>query len=98
MAGALFVDVHGGLRKGPGHVADAAGVVEVDVGDGHAGQVSGSHAVFLEGSEQGGHRRLAAGLHQDRRRTLDQIPGGDPGPPSEKGVDLPDARPDVGTH
>ena len=66
VAGALLVHVHGGLREGPGHVADPAGVVEVDVGDGHAGQVAGGHAVLLQGGEQGRHRRLAAGLDQDR--------------------------------
>ena len=91
----LLVDVHGGPGKGPGHITDPAGVVEVDVGDGHAGQVAGRHAVLLEGGQQGRHRRLAAGLDEDRRRTLDQVAGGDPGPAAEEGVDLPDPRPDV---
>ena len=44
VAGALLVDVHGGLREGGGHVAHPAGVVEVDVGDGDAGQVVGGDA------------------------------------------------------
>ena len=98
VAGPLLVDVHGGPGKGPGHIAHPAGVVEVDVGDGHAGQVAGRHAVLLERGQQGRHRRLAAGLDQDRRRTLDQVPGGHPGPSPQEGVDLPDPRPDVGTH
>ena len=33
VAGALLVHVHRGVGERPGHVADAAGVVEMDVGD-----------------------------------------------------------------
>ena len=35
------MDVNSGVREGPGHVADAAGVVEMDVRHGHAGQILG---------------------------------------------------------
>ena len=34
--GALLVDVDGGAREGGGDVADPSGVVQVNVGDGHA--------------------------------------------------------------
>ena len=40
----LLVDVHRGVGKGPGHVAHPAGVVEMDVGHGHAGQRPRAHA------------------------------------------------------
>ena len=66
--GALLVDVHRGVREGVGHVADAAGVVEVDVGDGDAGEVVAADAELVERGEQRGHRGLAAGLDQDRAR------------------------------
>ena len=88
VAGALLVDVDGGVGKGAGHVADAAGVVEVDVGDGDAGQVVGADAEVVERGEQRRHRRLAARLDQHRRRPLDQVAGGDPLPPAEQRVDL----------
>ena len=39
VAGSLLVHVDGGPGEGAGHVADPAGVVEVDVGDDHSGQV-----------------------------------------------------------
>ena len=80
VAGALRVDVDGGLREGPGHVAHAAGVVEVDVGDHHAGQVVGTEAEAVEVGEQGRHRALTARLDQHRRVALDEVPGGDPSP------------------
>ncbi len=46
------VYVNGGLGKLPSDVADTSGVVEVDVGHGHAGQVPGGHAVLGQGVEQ----------------------------------------------
>ena len=91
VAGPLLVDVDGGLREGPGHVAHAAGVVEVDVGDHDVGQVVGRDAEVVQGGEQGGHRGLAAGLDQHRLGAVDQVPGGDPLPAPEEGVDLVDA-------
>ncbi len=40
VAGALLVHVHRRLGEGPGHVAHPSGMIEVDVGHGHPGQVS----------------------------------------------------------
>ena len=42
--GPLLVHVDGGAGEGPGHVAHPAGVVEVDVGDHHPGQIDGPEA------------------------------------------------------
>ena len=49
---ALFVDVDGGRGKGPGDVAHPAGVVEVDVGDGDAGQIVGPDPHLPERGQQ----------------------------------------------
>ena len=48
--------------------------------------------------EQGRHRALAAGLHQHRRRSGDQVAGRHPLPPAEQGVDLDDPGGDLGRH
>ena len=88
VAGPLLVDVDRGLREGEGHVAHPAGVVEVDVGDHDVGQVLGLEAQPVQRREQGGHRGLATGLDQGRLRSLEQIPGGDPLPAPQQGVDL----------
>ena len=60
VAGAALVHVDGGVRERPGHVADAAGVVEVDVGDDDAGQVVGADP---EGVELGEQRRRPTTAH-----------------------------------
>ena len=73
MASALLVHVHGGVREGPGHVTHAAGVVEMDVGDGDAGQVGGGDAVLVQGRQQRRDGRLAARLDQHRGRALNQV-------------------------
>ncbi len=87
--GALLVHVDGGRGKGPGHVADAAGVVEVDVGDRHARPAPpGPTPIWLERGQQDRDRGLAAGLDQHRRRALDQVAGRDPLPAAEQRVDL----------
>ena len=98
MPGAPLVDVHRGLRERRGHVAHAPGVVEVDVGDGHAGQVVGGDAQVVEGREQVRDRGLAAGLDQDRGVAGDQVAGRDLVPAAEQRVDLQDARCDLGVH
>jgi hypothetical protein len=66
VAGAALVDVDRRLRERPGHVADPAGVVEVDVGHGHAGQVVGRDPEAVEGGEQRRDRALAARLDEHR--------------------------------
>ena len=74
VAGPLLVDVHRGPGEGPGHVAHTAGVVEVDVGDHHPGQVRGAHPEGVQRRQQDGHRGLAARLDQDRGRPVHRYP------------------------
>ena len=95
---ALLVHVDRRVRKGAGHVAHAAGVIEVDVGDGDARQVVGADAERVERSQQLRHRRLAAGLHQHGLGTLDEVAGGDRRPPAEQRVDLQHAVTDAFRH
>ncbi len=95
MAGPFLVHVDGGGGKGPGHVAHTAGVVQMDVGHRHPGQVTRAHAEGVERVEQHPHRALAARLHQDRRRPVHQVAGRHLLPPPEEGVDLDDAGSDL---
>ena len=88
VAGALLVHVHGGVRERRRHVADAAGVVEVDVRDDDGAEVVGADAHRVERRQQRGHRRLAAGLDQHRGRPVDQVTGGHPLPAAEERVEL----------
>ena len=60
----LLVHVHGGRGEGTGHVAHAAGVVEVDVRDSDPGQLGGADADLAQRGQQHGHRGLASGLDQ----------------------------------
>ena len=85
------MDVDGGIGKGPGHVADPTGVVEVDVGDHHPGQVVGAESEPLQLGQQHRHRALTAGLDQHRGVPLDEVAGGHPLPSAEEGVQLDDA-------
>jgi len=94
VAGTLVVHVDRSPGEGPGHIADAPGVIEVDVRHHHRRQVVGSQTKATQFGEQGGHRRLAARLHKYRGRTLDQVAGGDLLPPAEERVDLDDPRRD----
>ena len=88
MASPLLVDVDGRIRERPGDVPHAAGVVEVDVGDGYPREIAGRHAELLEGLQQRWNGALAAGLDEHRGRSCDEVAGGDPLPPSEQGVYL----------
>src|SRR5205814_5627776 len=83
VTGALLVYVHRRSWKGFGHVADSTGVVEVDVGDGDAGKVVGSHPKLAERAEEDGNRALAAGLDEDGRGPFDQIARSDAIPAAE---------------
>ena len=89
--------VHDHLRPGEcrGQVADAAGVVEVDVRDHDRGEVVRPDAQGLERADHLVGRRGRARL--DERRTLasDQVAGGDPVVPAHPGVDEPDVVPEV---
>ena len=98
VSGTLLVDVDGGVRERAGHVADAAGVVEVDVGDRDGRQVSGGHTEAVEGAEERVDRRAAPGLDQRRLVTVHEVAGGDPLPPTEQRVDLGDAGADHRVH
>src|SRR5581483_2833992 len=98
MPGPLLVHVHGGVREGAGDVADAAGVVEVDVGDSDASEIRGCHVQLAERSQQRVDRRLASRLDQDGLGPFDQVAGGDVVPAAEQRVDLDDARPDPRVH
>ncbi len=89
--GPLLVHVDAGRREGAGHVTDAAGVVEVDVGDGHPGQLGWPHPDLGQRRQQHGHRGLASRLDQHRRRALNEVAGGDVLPAAQQGVDLEDA-------
>jgi hypothetical protein len=98
MASTLFVDVHRGLGEGAGHVAHPTGVVQVDVGDHHPGQVLGPEAQLFQLGQQHGHRALAARLHQDGCRTLDEVAGGHSLPAAQQRVELDDPCGDTGPH
>ena len=78
--------------EGPGHVAHPPGVIEVDVGDHHTGQVGGTEAQSLQQGQQDRDRALAAGLDQHGGIPLDQVAGGDPFPSTEQRVQLDDSR------
>ena len=91
----LLVHVDRGGGEGPGHVADAARMVEVDVGDRHSGQLRGTDPDLAQRGEQHRHRALAAGLDQHRCRTLYEVARGNPLPASEHGVDLEHAGRDA---
>ena len=54
------------VGKRTGDVADAPGVVEVDVGDDHAGQVAGVDAELRQRGQQHLDRALAARLDENR--------------------------------
>ena len=92
MTGALLVDVHGRRGKRTRHIAHPAGVIEVDVGDRHAGELLGPDPDLVEGGEEDGNRRLAPGLDEHGSGALDQITRRDPLPPAEQGVDLEHTR------
>ena len=98
VSGPLGVDVDRGVGKGAGHVAHPAGVVEVDVGHGHPGQVVGRHSQIGEGGQEGGHRALAARLDEHRLGPLDEVARGDALPAPQQRVDLEHARPDALGH
>ncbi len=95
VAGPRRVHVHGGRRESPGHVAHPAGVVQVDVGHHHPGQIGRPEPQAGQRGQQHRHRRLAARLHQHRPRPLHEVAGGDPLPAAEQGVDLQHPRPDA---
>ena len=80
--------VDGGPRKGASYVTDAAGVVEMDVGDDHSGQFVGGDAETGQLVEEHGHRALASGLDEDGCVTLEQVAGGHLLPAPEQCVDL----------
>ena len=84
----LLVHVDRGRGKGAGHVADAACMVEMDVGDRHPGQFPGTDTDLAQGGEQDRDRRLASGLDEHRCRPFDQVPGRHLLPTTEHGVDL----------
>ncbi len=98
MASPLLVHVHRGLRERLRDVAHAAGVVEMDVGDGDAGQVFGPDAEVVERGEQHGDRALAARLDEHRGIALDEVAGGHALPAPEQRVDLDDAVTDARVH
>ena len=98
VAGALLVHVDGRVGKRAGDVADAAGVVEVDVGDGDAGEVGRRDVELGQRVEQRVDGGLAAGLDQHRLGALDQVAGRDVVPAAEQRVDLDDAGADPGVH
>ena len=98
MAGALLVHVHRGVGERPGDVADAAGVIEMDVRDGDSGERVGRDVQFRQCGEQRVDGGLAAGLDQHGFGPLDQVAGGDVVPAAEQRVDLDDAGSDPGVH
>lgn len=96
MAGPLRVDVHRGLGEGPGHVAHPTGMIEVNMGDDHAGQVLGPEPHPRQLVEEHRYGALAARLHQDRGGAFDEVAGGDPLPSTQQRVELEDPRGDPG--
>ena len=98
MPGALLVHVHGGVGERSHHVTDTAGVIEVDVRDGDAGESVRRHVQFGQRGQERVDRGLAAGLDQHRFGAFDQIAGGHVVPASEQRVDLDHAGSDPGVH
>jgi hypothetical protein len=92
MPGTLLVHIDRGVREGAGDIADATGVVEVDVGDRHAGQVVGADTQFGQLGEEGRDGGLGSCFDEDWPRTGDEVARGHPRPTTEEGVDLQDAR------
>ncbi len=94
VAGAPLVHHHGGVGERRGHVADAAGVVEMDVRDDDPAQVGGSEAGCGERIAHGADAGLRPGLHQRRLRPVDEEARRHAVHAAEEGVDLADARRD----
>ena len=88
VAGAQFVDHDLRRREHPGDVAHAAGMVQVDVGDHHRGQVARPHAQRGERVPHHRRRRRRPGLHQARTVGEDQVSGGNLAVSRHPGVDL----------
>ena len=86
------------LRRGVhlGDVAHAAGMVQVDVGDHHRGQVAGPHAERGERVPHHRRRRCRSGLHQARTVGEDQVSGGNLAVSRHPGVDLEHVVPERG--
>ena len=93
---APFVDHDLGRGEHAGHVTDAARVVQVDVGDHHRGQVTGSYAQPGERVPHHRRRRCRPGLHQARTVGADQVSGGNLAVPRHPGVDLEHVVPERG--
>jgi hypothetical protein len=98
VASPLLVDEHRRPGEGRGDVADAARVVEVDVGHDDGGQVCGAETEGVQLGQDGRQRALAARLPQAGLGPLDEVPRGDLAPSAEQGVDLHDPGGDAGAH
>jgi hypothetical protein len=73
-------------------------VIEVDVGDGDAGEVVRTDAELGESGEEGVDGALAARFDEHRALAFDEVAGGHPLPPPEEGVDLEHARGEADRH
>ena len=80
MARPFLVHVDRRVRKGPGDVSDAAGMIEMDVGHRHPAQVSGRHPELGERLQEHRDRALASRLDQQRRVPVHEVSGGHPLP------------------
>jgi hypothetical protein len=92
------VDHDLGRREHGGDVPRSAGMIQVDVGDHHGGQIPGADAQAAEGVPDHRRRRRGAGLDQARPLRPDQIAGGDLLVAGHPGVDfehLVPERPDT---
>src|SRR5690606_32802576 len=85
--GAALVHHDLGPGEHPGDVADAAGVVEVDVGDDDGGQVGGADAEGGQAVPEHLGRAGGADLHHAGPLGADQVAGGDARVAGHPGVD-----------
>ena len=98
MPGPLPVDVDGGGGKGPGHVAHPAGVVEMDVGDGHPGQIVGPEPQLVQRGRSAGTELWLPVSTRTGAGPGEQVAGRHPFPATEQGVDLDDPGGDLRRH
>ena len=82
----------GRLGERSGDVADAAGVVQVDVGNGYRSEVQRAEAMVSESLQHNGYRALAASFDQDGGRPFDEIASGYPVPAAKAGCRSPALR------
>lgn len=90
MSRALLVDDHLRPREGSGDIANAAGVVKMDVGDHHGAQVIRPDPQLPEGFHDGRGAEGCARLNETWTIRSDEVPRRNAGVSPHEGVDLED--------